>query len=219
MILIVDKKRKDAESLSEMFYFMGVLSLPATPSEALAESFPLYRAIIIIDPEEFYDVGEFITRLRSSFKSAPVFAISLQDKSCPDAEVFDEIYSKKLCAPEVYSKIKNYTEKNSVPTPGVYKLMGINASTALTKPTYLTLPLPFTKTEAMILRTLIRRYPLPSSSKDILKYAYKSTRLPDLASIRTHISIMNKKFREENGRNLITLSIGEGYSIFASNEQ
>jgi DNA-binding response OmpR family regulator len=214
MILIIDKKRANAESLSEMFYFMGVVSLPTTPSEALNESFSDFRAVIMINPTEFYEIENFITKLRARQKTAPLFALTKNDSYDSSTSIlFNEVFSQKCCCADIFRKILRYNESNSLPCPGIYKLSGINASVNEGRPTFISKPLPFTKTESMILRTLIRRYPTPTSSRDILRYAYKSSRLPDLASIRTHISIINKKFREENGKNLITLSIGEGYRL------
>ena len=71
----------------------------------------------------------------------------------------------------------------------------------------------FTKTEAMILRYLIRSYPLPKNAESILKYSFRPSRTPEPASIRTHISIMNKKLEAATGRRMIILEPGRGYLI------
>ena len=97
--------------------------------------------------------------------------------------------------------------------PGNYELAGFNASINLAHPKYLYKALPFTKSETMILRVLIRTYPLPTAAKTILKYAFRQSRTPDIANVRTHISVMNKKFREIANRNVITFSMQEGYKI------
>ena len=65
----------------------------------------------------------------------------------------------------------------------------------------------------MILRYLIAYYPTPQSAKRIVKYAYKPTKKPEISSIRTHISVMNKKFRELTGRNLLLSLDKEGYVV------
>ncbi|MBQ9487791.1 MAG: hypothetical protein IJU91_08360, partial [Selenomonadaceae bacterium] len=65
----------------------------------------------------------------------------------------------------------------------------------------------------MILRTLILYYPLCVSAKAIIKYAYRPSRAPQLCNIRTHISVMNRKFRMLTGRNLIGPIAGNGYTI------
>ena len=65
----------------------------------------------------------------------------------------------------------------------------------------------------MILRYLIRSYPVPQNAERILKYAFKPTRAPEAASIRTHLSIMNKKFEKSIGRKMISLEPHRGYII------
>lgn len=218
MILIIDKSKENAEGLSEMFFYMGIPTYAAGAGESLEETSQIYRAVIIISPEKFYDLEEFVGRLRLKAREIPIFALHDGDTVAREYQkLFDAIFPLEPYAAKIYGMIKEYTESHSHPSPGVYKIQGINASVDLKEPTYLSIPIPFTKTETMILRTLIRACPGAFSSKNILKYAFKSSRAPDLASIRTHISIMNKKFRKISGRNLITLSLGSGYKISDEN--
>ena len=219
MLLIVDKRKEAAIGLSEMFFYMGIPSFAVDAGESLEEISEIYRGVIVLSPENFYDLDEFIYRLRRKGRDVPIFAM-LDEKSSAKSEyksIFDDIFSFEPYAAKIYKMIIGYTESHSFPSPGIYKANGINASVDLKFPTYLSSPLPFTKTETMILRSLIRAYPGAFSSKNILKYAFKNSRAPDLASIRTHISIMNKKFRKITGRNLITLSLGSGYRISEDN--
>ena len=65
----------------------------------------------------------------------------------------------------------------------------------------------------MILRYLIASYPTPQSAKKLVKYAYKPAKKPEVSSIRTHISVMNKKFREATGKNLCLAIDKQGYVI------
>ena len=109
--------------------------------------------------------------------------------------------------------MREYISDLSLPLPGEYKLSGINASVNLPFSFAFDKKLPFTKTENMIVRTLISLYPTPIDSKLILKYALRATRLPDVSSIRTHISVINRKFRNISGNNLITMLKGRGYII------
>jgi hypothetical protein len=53
----------------------------------------------------------------------------------------------------------------------------------------------------------------PQSAKSIVKYAYKPGKKPEIASIRTHISVMNRKFREITGKNLFVGIEKEGYVV------
>ena len=65
----------------------------------------------------------------------------------------------------------------------------------------------------MIVKYLIRTYPRPTSAEEILRYAYRESRTPEISNIRTHISIINKKFRKLTERNLIEMSFGKGYRV------
>ena len=49
--------------------------------------------------------------------------------------------------------------------------------------------------------------------EDILRYAYRESKYPEVSNIRTHISIINKKFRNLSNRNLIEMTFGTGYRI------
>ena len=210
MLLITDKSKESAEGLSEMFFYMGIPSYPADEKESLEEISSIYRAVIIVSPETFYELDKFVYRLRSKAHSIPIFAVSKENFGMLSEyrNLFEGIFSFEPYAARLYKMIREYTDSHSLFSPGVYKVHGVNASVDLKNPTYLSTPLPFTKTETMILRTLIRAHPSALSSRSILKYAFKTSRAPDLSSIRTHISIMNKKFRSISGRNLITLSLG-----------
>ena len=129
------------------------------------------------------------------------------------SHLFSDVFARGTYASVILAKILEYTLKNSLPQPGDYKLAGIDLSCDISTPTYFTTPLPLTKTEAMIVKYLIRTYPRPTSAEEILKYAYRESRIPELSNIRTHVSIINKKFRELTSRNLIEMSFGKGYRV------
>lgn len=211
MILIINKSKKDARGLSDMFYFMGVLTAATTPHEALSEISTNYRAAIIMNPDALADKEDYVRRLRS-YADIPLFAITGHPDGL-DKLLFDGIIKNGSYAAKIYRCILEYTEAHALRKPGSYKLAGINASVDLSVPMYFNFGLPFTKTETMILRTLIKNYPTPTPSKDILRYAFRQARLPDISNVRTHISIMNKKYRKVTSRNIITMSQGKGYVI------
>ena len=58
MLLIVSKPKIQAEDLSDMMNFMGVLSLAATPTEAIFEISENYRALIVISGEKIEEETE-----------------------------------------------------------------------------------------------------------------------------------------------------------------
>ncbi len=211
MILIINKSKKEARGLSDMFYYMGILAYGVTPTEALSEVSPIYRAIILMSPDNLPDKDDYVARLRS-YSQIPIFAMTASHDN-HDVILFDGILKKGTYAAYIYKFICDYSYKYGTKLPGSYHLSGINASCDNNAPLYFFKALPFTKTETMILRTLIRTYPRPTSAKEILKYAFRPSKIPDISNIRTHVSIMNKKFREATGRNIITYEIGEGYRV------
>lgn len=209
MILIIDKSPKYGKRLSDMFYYMGILANYESPTDAFSEISTLYKAIIISSPEALSDPAFYIDRLRSYDRDIPIFALSMsKDKNF--VSLFDYVFKPSTSPAQIYEYL---TERYKRRAPGIYRLAGIDASASIPDAEYFNIPLRFTKSENMILKILIKSSPNPLSSKEILKYAFKKTRTPDLANIRTHISVMNKKFRSITERNLIALTPKEGYSI------
>ena len=211
MILIINKSKKDARSLAEIFHIMGVLAYAATPAEALSEISLQYSAVIVMTPALLPAKEEYAARLRS-YAHVPIFAYC-DTEEIEDKIIFDGVIKSSAYATSILSVISEYNAENGVKAPGIYRLAGIDASMALKTPLYFGKPLPLTKTEAMILKTLIATYPRPSGAKEILKYAFKQNKIPETSNIRTHISVINKKFREIADRNLIVLTVGEGYVV------
>ena len=213
MILVIDEIKKAAVNLAGAFSYMGFLSVGVTPSEALNEISPLYRAIVVTSLPRITSPRELVCRLRK-ISSAPIFSIT--DKpGGEEAELFDDEIRRGAYAVRIAERMIDYCDDHELPAPGHYTAAGIDASADLDGARYFWQPLPFTKTECMILRFLIRAFPAPVSAERILKYAYRPSRRPDAANIRTHISIMNKKFREATGKSLIEAEFGEGYRIIA----
>ncbi len=212
MILIIDKSKKTANDIANMLYYMGVIAVAKTPKDALSEISTAYRAVIISNPNALADKSDYTARLRTYVPNVPVFALS-DSVDDYDRAIYEKIFPTTVYGARLLTAICDYTEESRLKTPGIYRLAGIDASRIISCPLYLGHPLPFTKTESMILRVLIRTYPVPIKPKKILDYAFRESRAPDVSNVRTHISVMNKKFREISGRNLIQMSVGEGYRI------
>ena len=211
MILIINKSKKDAQRLAEMFHFMGVVSHAVTPSEAFSEISTVYSAIVVMNPNTLSDKEDYVRRLRL-YADLPTFSIC--DTHDPlDTIIFDGILKGTPYASKILTYITNFCDERDLKAPGIYKLAGIDVSVNLTTPTYFSRALSFTKTELMILRTLIATYPTPTCAPLILKYAFKQSKKPELSNVRTHISIINKKFRCITERNMILLTPGKGYRI------
>lgn len=213
MILIISQSKKTAKSVAEAFHYMSILSYGATPHEALSEISNLYRAVLIINPDAFPDIIDYVNRIKSYKSDLPIFAI-LDDETAPYyPDLFEACFSRSISTTSIASKIISYSKENNRKSIGDYYLAGFDASSHTVGVYYFHTKLPLTKTETMILRYLIRSYPVPQKSNNILRYAFKSSRTPEPSSIRTHLSLMNKKFEETIGRKMISLEPGQGYVI------
>ncbi len=213
MVLIVNRSRKYANTITEIFHYMGILSHTATPSEALCEISTLYRAVLVVDPEALPSPEDFVKKLRS-YASVPIFCISNYGDKNPHAALFDGCFKHAISSAILASKMAAISKKMGKPAIGDYRLSGINATCDLDSVMYLYTPIKFTKTERMILRYLIRSYPLPQKPQSIIKHAFKPSRHPAPESVKTHVSFINKKFELIEGRKLITAYKNDGYIIY-----
>lgn len=213
MLLIISQSKRIARDVAETFHYMSILSYAATPHEALSEVSNLYRAALIINPEAFPDIIDYVNRIRAYKSDLPVFALLNGEAPAVYDDVFDACFSKPSLTPALAEKIIAYANKYNRARIGDYYLAGFDASSSTVGVYYFYTKVNLTKTEAMILRYLIRAYPLPQKADDILKYSFKPTRTPEPSSIRTHLSIMNKKFEQSIGRRMIGFEAGRGYII------
>lgn len=213
MLLIISKSKKTACDIAETFHYMSILAYGATPSEALSEVSELYRAALIISPELLPDAKDFVKRLKGYKSNLPIFAVTDEEIDTEFLNIFEAIFRKPTFSPALAEKIIAYANENQKARIGDYRLAGLDASSDKLGVTYFDRKIRLTKTEAMILRYLIRSYPLPKNAADILRYAFKSSRAPEVSSIRTHISLMNKKLEAVMEKRAIILIAHEGYLI------
>lgn len=213
MVMIVHRKRLAARTVSDLFYYMNILSRPLIPSEAFSEISLMYRAVIVLDPETLPEPREFVTRLKSYASTVPVFAVGDNLAGFKELDAFDGHFKYSCFSARLAWYMANHCKKNKLPCLGEYKGAGLNATCDLENVKYFNDDLILTKTEAMIVRLMIRAYPLPMKAADILKYSFKQSRLPEPSSVRTHISSINSKFRALAGRKLIVMLKDEGYTL------
>ena len=211
MVLIISTSKRKAQIINEIFYYMGVLSYAATPTEALSEISRVYRAALVLDPQDLPDTVSFISKLKSYASLIPIFAIS--DSNDYQKDVFDGNFKNSIYSSTLIEKIVEYQYNHKLPLSAHYRVAGIDASCDSERVTFFDKTIPFTKTEVMILRYLIVSYSTPQDARSILKYAYKHSKKPESASIRTHISVMNRKFRDSTGKHLFFSIEKEGYVI------
>ena len=213
MLLIISQNNKMARGISEAFHYMSILSYGTTPHDALSEISDLYRAVLIINPAAFPDINDYVGRIKSYNSSLPVFAITDGVYPAVYSDIFDGVFLKAQFTPALAKSIIDYANENNCAKIGDYYLAGFDSSSHTLGVYYFDTRIDLTKTEAMILRYLIRSYPVPQRAESIIKYAFKSSRAPEPASIRTHLSLMNKKFEESIGRRMIGLEPHRGYLI------
>ena len=213
MLLIISTFKKRAEAVSDMFYYMGVLSYAATPTEALGEISDTYRAILILDPSNLPDTEDYLNKIRLYASSVPIFAIQSGDAGRNFDGLFDGSFPDECYSSSLVEEIVRYQFNHKLPLLAHYRLAGIDASCDIRKVKVFDESLDFTKTETMILRYLIVSYPVAQSTKNIVKYAFKPSRKPEITSIRTHISVMNKKFKDKTGRSLFISLPTLGYTV------
>ncbi len=213
MLLIISQSKKLAKSVQETFYYMSILAYGATPHEALSEVSGIYRAALIINPDGFPDINDYVNRLKSYKSDLPVFALTETPPKHFYSDIFEGVYTKNAMTPHLAHKIIDFANKNNRAKIGDYRLAGFDASSNIVGVTYFDRNVSLTKTESMILRYLLLVYPIPQSPARIIKYAYRPSRAPEEASIRTHISMINKKLEEATGKKMIVHAPSKGYLI------
>ena len=211
MVLVIHNIKRNAQAISDMFYYMGILSYAASTVEALYEISDTYRAVIVMNPEDLPDVEYLVERLRDRAPRIPIFAIS--NRAEYRGTLFDECFPSDIYSSKLIEEIVRFQNEREISAISQYRLSGIDASCKESSVKAFNLAVSFTKTETMILRYLIRSYPTPQGASAILHYSFKQTRKPEPASIRTHVSAMNRKFRELIGKNLFLAIPTKGYVI------
>ncbi len=203
MILIINKSQKLADSVSDMLYFMEIISTPATPTEALIEYSPLYRGTILLNPRNLYDEPELIELLRGISPMTPIFCHG----ETLNEEIYDARFPSSVSVSEMISEMKAYNLRHGFNQIGEYENYTVKYENCL-----------FTRTEKMILKLFAIYGEEPLSAAKILKYAFRTSRTPDISSVRTHISIINKKCMINYGRKLISTSIDSRYKLIQKEE-
>ncbi len=202
MILIINNQDGDGYTASSILYYMGILSRTVSEASVVRYAGRLLcgcRAVMVMTPEGLEDEERVLT-LISSISSVPLYAIGKASK-----EKYNGVFSK------IDSSV--ISEISYICGAGAYSLGNIDASVTRVDARSGETKLPFTKTEIMILRYLIASYPTAQNADSILRYCFRTARMPEAASVRTHISVMNKKYRGLLGINLIESVHDEGYTI------
>ena len=212
MILVISKSEKSANAVADMFRYMGILATAATPSRALSQISTVFSAVLIVNPASLADANDYFDRLSSYAASVPIFALCEKGES-PTFKRDIKIFTSSTYASRIVSEISDYSAERGLRIIGDYRLTGIDASVEGRRVRYFGKEILLTKTETMIVRALIRTYPVKTPPTKLLDYVFKTAKRPDVSNVRTHISMINKKFRAVTGENIISSCAGFGYSI------
>ena len=212
MLIITDFNQERREALAELYHYMGVLTLAVSPNELKYSIDPGANAILFASIDGIDARGDMLREIRM-YTDLPIFAIT-------DTVIsgFERTFSNSDTYPDILHGIREYGESHKSRAIGDYERCGISVSAFTGDTSFLGEPLPLTKSEIMILRYIIAIYPRPASAEGILRYAFRASRSPEISGVRTHLSVMNKKFREAFGRCLITSDEREGYRLSLSND-
>ena len=213
MILIVHPTFKHAKEIAEIFYYMGIPASARKPKEALSALSLCYRAVLVCNPSALPCPEEYTEKLRAIGGAIPIFALAETVEDYALAPLFAQTFDMGASSASILLKIRELQKSQDLPLLGAYSLAGLLLDCDLARPYYCDEPMNFTKTEAMILRYLIRTYPEYADVHHILRYAMRPTSLSEPSGIRTHIYGINRKFMAKTGRRLIASVPGEGYRI------
>ena len=218
LLLVIGKTKSDANSVSDIFNYMGIVSYGTTPELSATEFSNRHRAILFIHPEEMSTVSEVVSTARTYSLNTPIFAIfksteGAEEKSLVPYSLFDEVFSDSMASSDIlYGMIAYQLERGRLQL-GTYRFAGIDASINCGGVYCFDKEVSLTKTEAMILRFLMLSYPIRKSASDILRYAFRSGKLAEPSSIRAHICSINAKLIALFGRRTIKSDRGAGYYI------
>jgi DNA-binding response OmpR family regulator len=208
MIIVISSTERRGAAYTGALRYFGLIAYQTTPQKALSEITSATSAILIATPDALADAADYVRKVRSYNKSVPVFALTRDE-----AGIFDLVISPDSSGCEILEIMQDYMSKTGRNQLGVYKLAGLDVSIGQKVQCYCFLDIKFTKTELFILRYLIRSFPIRSTPRDIMKYAYPK-RSPSMeAVVRTHVSKINRKFFLLTGRYLINSEPGIGYMI------
>ena len=96
MLLIIDQHKKNADSVCEMFYFMGILSCGVTPRDAISEYSPIYKAILVTNPDGIPLIEDFIEKLRGYVGLTPIFSLSSKSEISKYRYLFADSFPHKI---------------------------------------------------------------------------------------------------------------------------
>ena len=209
MILVIHTTNYKAQRLAESIKTRGFLAVGVAAKNALKELGPRYRAIIILEPTKIEYMDTLVDGLNNSVFAIPLFTIGE-----PSLKIRAELkFSPDTSVKDIIKKIAAYLIFYNFLPIGNYRAGGFDASVYTKDTMFLDEQIPLTKTERMILRYIIKSYPVPQPIKEILRVVFPHTKMPQPSNVRAHISNMNEKFCHYIGRQKIKFIKDDGYVL------
>lgn len=207
ILLFSNPKSERAEALRQMLYFIGIITVSAPSLHSLPFPAEKFSAVLIVDAPQ----DDELLALTKAFHDR-LFCLG-------DAPIGEAVPLKLgAYASEIVSEIRSHLISSGQRPSGEYKLFALDASYDRDGVYFGQKRISFTRTEAMLLRSLIALYPIPLTQDELLASAFRAARIPEASNIRTHICVMNKKFRILTARQLIASAEHSEYSLLSLKE-
>ena len=209
MLLILSDNKPTAETVCNMFYYLGILSFAESYGTVKAEDIRQSSAVLMLR----FDIPQalrFLSLMKETESDKPLFACCDTDilvNTIPDLKI--HVFESEVSFPEIASRLIA-GERSCL---GKYEAAGVCADRKNACATVNGTPLRLTKTELMIVRYLCATYPLRQRAERIRSFCWRSARMPEIANVRTHISVINSKAKKALGRQLISCGIKCGYVL------
>jgi hypothetical protein len=171
--------------------------------------------VLVIEPNDLPDTADFVKRLRDR-APIPVFAVAKEPKKCKSSYAFDEVYRDAILSGNIFDLINKYLKGHELPQIGIYRYAGLDVSCTKKIPTHYFRDTVITTTERMILSYLVIAKDEQQEPKNIIKYAFRYGRHPDISCVRSHISSINKKFKQTGSLDIIGNNPGTGYYLLTA---
>lgn len=211
MILVVSRSKGLAQTVCEILKTMGYITECVTPEEALVRLERRHRGVLVLGRNLYADIGELVAGLRRLGGDVPIFAVR-DDFDPVNYRIFDRVYANSVYSSAIVEDFISLAVERGLTPIGEYRLLGIDATVGSGRVEFLGCPISLTKTEITVVRYLIATYPHCSRATDVLSFAFKPSRRPTEAGVRTHISAINRKAVAATGEPLI-IQGDAGYTL------
>ncbi len=211
MILVLGKDTAARKTVANMLHTLGAVCDEHDADGAPLSNASLYRCVIIALPAE--SISGFVSYVRKRLGDIPIFTAFDKYPDAPSRGLALGAFSPSVGMPSVCEKIIRICRDEGYAPPCNYKIGTLDASIGLDGVYFEGKKVSFTKTEVMLIRALLVSHPRPLYARGLLLLAFRPTKVPEVANIRTHVSVMNKKFLFLTGKRLICANQNGQYEL------